>query len=467
MNSDFTSNVYVYDNLAQRNQCSLLSDIPEKLQCKEDFDSLFTAVHASKVCIGNPDDRFDPLKSERKGVFKNARGDRVVAYVDTKARVLDGSKSYNETIRHSFCELLATKSRCTKCASYRGSLRSMASRHISHKSTNRVSTSSRVNFRYLTSPEKSERYSQTRHAMLAANKDVNRLQKLLDKAVQRDGVSICSDDHNYLVEVMKENADRIQKAFPEGSFRQLFWQQQFESASKGNARQMRWHPMMIKWCLYLKLRSSSTYDALSSSGCLTLPTQRTLRDYTHPFKGTVGFQATLDEQVLRKADVNNLEEWQKHVVLMFDEMKIKEDLIYDKRSGELTGFVNLGDINNHLQYFEQMLSSDVYQPSLASSMLVFMVKGIFTKLEFPYAHFPCTSLTAELLYPIVWDAVRRLEALGLKVLILTCDGAGPNRKFFRLHKGREEVQPQCREVQQTPGLTKSIQRGRKVDIFYI
>ena len=144
--------------------------------------------------------------------------------------------------------------------------------------------------------------------------------------------------------------------------------------------------MMIKWCLHLKLRSSSTYDALRSSRCLTLPTERTLRDYTHHFKGTVGFNAKLDEQLFRESNVANLEDWQKYVVLMFDEMKVKEDLVYDKRTGELIGFVNLGDINDHLQHFEQTLSSDISdQPNLASSMLVFMVKGIFTRLEFPYA----------------------------------------------------------------------------------
>ena len=75
---------------------------------------------------------------------------------------------------------------------------------------------------------------------------------------------------------------------------------------------------------------------------------------------------------------------QTYIVLMFDEMKVKEDLVYDKRTGELIGFVNLGDINDHLQHFEQTLSSDISdQPNLASSML-----------EFPYAHFPCSSLTA-------------------------------------------------------------------------
>ena len=53
-------------HLVLRSQCSLLSDIPEKLQCKEDFNSLFTALSTSTVCIGNPDKRFDPLKMERK-----------------------------------------------------------------------------------------------------------------------------------------------------------------------------------------------------------------------------------------------------------------------------------------------------------------------------------------------------------------------------------------------------------------
>ena len=245
---------------------------------------------------------------------------------------------------------------------------------------------------------------------------------------------------------MKENAADIEKSFPEGSFRRLFWQQQFEAASKGNARQMRWHPMMIKWCLYLKLRSSSTYDALRSSGSLTLPIERTLRDYTHHFKGTVGFNAKLDEQLFRESDVANLEDWQKYVVLMFDEMKVKEDLVYDKRTGELIGFVNLGDINDHLQHFEQTLSSDISdQPNLASSMLVFMVKGIFTRLEFLYAHFPCSSLTAEFLYPIVWDAIQRLEALGLKVLVLMCDGAGPNWKFFPTTQGPRRCSAQDKE----------------------
>ena len=47
------------------------------------------------------------------------------------------------------------------------------------------------------------------------------------------------------------------------------------------------------------------------------------------------------------------------------------------------GFVDLGDINNHLARFEQSLHEDGNDvPVLAKSMVVMMVKGLFTKLQF-------------------------------------------------------------------------------------
>ena len=43
-----------------------------------------------------------------------------------------------------------------------------------------------------------------------------------------------------------------------------------------------------------------------------------------------------------------MEEWQKYVVVLFDEVKIKEDLVYNRNTFELIGFVNLGQFNNQL-----------------------------------------------------------------------------------------------------------------------
>ena len=53
----------------------------------------------------------------------------------------------------------------------------------------------------------------------------------------------------------------------------------------------------------------------------------------------VGFQSVVNEQLIMEADVK--EEKEKYVVLVFDEMKTREDLVFDKHSCELVGFVNL------------------------------------------------------------------------------------------------------------------------------
>lgn len=63
-----------------------------------------------------------------------------------------------------------------------------------------------------------------------------------------------------------------------------------------------------------------------------------------------------------------------------------------------------------------------------------MVRGILFKSEYPHAYFGTQGVTADFLYPIVWEAVYLLEADGFKALCITADGASPNRKFFRMHK---------------------------------
>ena len=72
-------------------------------------------------------------------------------------------------------------------------------------------------------------------------------------------------------------------------------------------------------------------------------------------------------------EVAEVEEWQKNVVLILDEMHIREDLVYDKHTGALVGFANLGNINQHLKQFEQSLQGDNIAEPLAKSMLVLMV----------------------------------------------------------------------------------------------
>ena len=153
---------------------------------------------------------------------------------------------------------------------------------------------------------------------------------------------------------------------------------------------------------------------------------------------------------MEAAKIDICTEYEKFVVLLMD-MHIKEDLVYGKHSGNLLywsvcnrycavtgsiiGFCDLGDINSHLVTPEKQ-NTEEQQPELANSLLIFLVRGLFTNLSFPYA------LSGEHLYDPVWEAISRLELCGFKVLALICDGLAANQRLFHLHNpdaGAKEV----------------------------
>ena len=173
---------------------------------------------------------------------------------------------------------------------------------------------------------------------------------------------------------------------------------------------------MIRWCLYIHYRSSGAYEALRQSGVLKLPSQRTLRDYTHHTEAAPGFSSEVDSMLMKAIEIDTCPERNKCILLLLDEMHVCEGLVYDTHCGELIGFTNLGNINGHLDAFEQALTSNsVDQPALAKTVMVFMVRGLFSKLQFAYAQFPCSQVRGDKLYDPFWEAVCRLENCGLKV----------------------------------------------------
>jgi len=266
----------------------------------------------------------------------------------------------------------------------------------------------------------------------AARKEVEKLKKRIDEITAAQGIVLDEALQSDLLDVMKNNHVKVHQEFPEGTFQRIFWDQQLQAAKIGNLRQMRWHPCMIKWCLNLRLISSAAYHAMRSSGFITLPSERTLRDYTNYIKGRLGFQPQVLEMLQKESNVNGLPETRRYVMLSLDEMKIKEDIVYDKNTGEMIGFINLGDINNAIQDLQR--DNTVDHPPVATHLLTLMVRGIFTKLEFPIAHFGTDNLTSGTLFPIVWEGVQHLEEMGFRVMGITADGASHNRKFFRMHK---------------------------------
>ena len=111
-------------------------------------------------------------------------------------------------------------------------------------------------------------------------------------------------------------------------------------------------------------------------------------------------------------------------------------MFYSTFLGAIVGFTNLGEVNSLLSAYEKSFQSEDDQESyepLAKSMLVMMVRGLFSKLQFPYVQFPCSKLHGFELYDMFWETVERLERIGFCVLGCTCDGLSVNRRFFKLH----------------------------------
>ena len=97
---------------------------------------------------------------------------------------------------------------------------------------------------------------------------------------------------------------------------------------------MRYHPMIIRFCLSLASKLKSAYEELRNSNILVLPISRTLMDCKNAIAPQTGFQKQIID------DLNKLTrdyfDIQRYVCLLIDEMKIKSNLVFDKKNdGEL------------------------------------------------------------------------------------------------------------------------------------
>ena len=353
--------------------------------------------------------------------------------------ILDSMRTGTLSIYHVNCEVLLEASTdaklCLACKKHRRSLSSMVCRS---QKDDRTHPSSHTTYANLRTPEKNERLSRLHQENRKTKLRIARLEQKIKLAANTDGVNLDASLYDDIKTIATENTKEVYSSFSEGTFQRLFWEQQQKASSLKNSKSMKWHPLFIKWSLYLRHLSGKSYELLRNSGCIRLPSQSTLRDYTHYINTTIGFSSEVDKDLLDVAFLSN--GLNKYIVLIMDEVHIKNDLVYDKHQGCLIGFSNLGDTNNQLLQFESALSGEEqYQQSLAQSMLVLMVRGLFFKLNYPYAQFACSSLTGDLMFDPIWEAICRLERLGFSVLALCCDGASPNRRLWTLHNDKDEI----------------------------
>ena len=296
-----------------------------------------------------------------------------------------------KTIRHVECQFVQTSSkRCPKCQSYRKTLTALHHKHSQlsklEPTTSSTSPSVYTNHRFLNNEQLAAEIKHLRHQLNLAKSKIQYLQNKIMNDNQVNSIQLDATMNSNFISIMKEHHHQIISMYPGDSFQHIFWKTQFEAMGKSTNR-IRWHPTFLKWCIFLRYKSPSAYELIRKSKCIQLPSQRTLRAYTH-YDSKAGFSTELDEQLLHEYS-QCTEQYQKHVVLLGDEMHIREGLVFKQNTGGLIGYCEMDDINDHLLTLEKKYQNDkVPANKLATTVLALMVRGLFTDLNFPYASFP-------------------------------------------------------------------------------
>ena len=142
-------------------------------------------------------------------------------------------------------------------------------------------------------------------------------------------------------------------------------------------------------------------------------------------------------------------------------MKIQEDLVWDKHTGDLIGYVDLG--NTELNY-AALKKTDEF----ASHVLVFLVRSIVNPMKFTIANFATKNVTAIQLFPLFWKAVGILEErCKLKVMAVTSDGASANRTMYQMHIAMKHTTTVNYEERDIVYKTKNRHSEDNRDIYFI
>ena len=325
--------------------------------------------------------------------------------------------SQTEYSRCSSCEILTECGQCTSCED----AEKEEKKNLKRKSNSELTPAKLHAPISLTSPE---RIKLALQEYRLENKQLKTELECMKQEIQKSSVPVSSELSRDLIDIMS-NAS-IKNIPP---FMKLFWEEQQKyllSSKKG----IRYHPMIIRYCLGLAAKSPTTYDEVrfdekKQTGFVILPSRRRLRDYKNYIRPKQGFNKDIIIELRDK--VKDFSDSERFVIILFDEMKIQQNLVWDKHSGELIGFVDLGDIELNYSTLEKV-------DQVATHVLVFLVRSIVNPFKFSMANFSTTCATSFQIFPLFWKAVSICELqCMLKVVAATSDGASTNRKMYRMH----------------------------------
>ena len=175
----------------------------------------------------------------------------------------------------------------------------------------------------------------------------------------------------------------------------------------------RWKVKDKMLALSVLFHSRKAYKILSHF--FILPSIRTLQCDLQKMNIKPGFSQSVFEAL--KVKVNAMDCRDKNVVLVFDEMSIKEGLLYNVGRDVIEGFEDLGHI--------------CQKEYIANHAIAFMIRGPASKWKQPIGYFLSSEpIRAKTLQSLTRLCISKVTETGLNVVALVCDQGSNNRSFI-------------------------------------
>lgn len=253
----------------------------------------------------------------------------------------------------------------------------------------------------------------TKQVIRRKEKRIQNLQHLIGELKKR---KLISEEAEQRLETFGELPDEILKE----------WNKNYRRVPSGR----RYSENFRKFATTLHYYSPRAYKFLASK--FPMPTPTTVRKWLQVVDAWPGF--TLESLRYLSEKYRDAPEEERLCSIMMDGMSIRKKYEFDQKSGKLIGHVNLG----HTQSPE-----DCDNVPLATDSLVLMAVGVSARWKLPIGYFLNNGCSGEILRAIIMDAIDSLDACGLHVVAVVCDGLSSNVMMgkllgCRIHQQRAE-----------------------------
>ena len=272
---------------------------------------------------------------------------------------------HGNCVHHANCQGLIAKgvAFCDFCkdASFRSNMRGREA-YLRNKpekiQDQKTSANSKVAVSTLSNVETKERCKNLSEKVKSLQRRVRDLEVRVKTLLEKESVPVTDEQHQLLASIVENKASEINNMWAEDSCQRILWEQQAKRSQLKDARGMRWHPTIIRWCISLFAKSPAAYRQLSGSGFLSLPHPKTLQSYINFTKPSSGLNKDVIELLAGELKISDMEEWQRNVCLVWDEMRIKSGLAWSQSTGKLVGFCEMDTFNEELQKLSSSLANE-------------------------------------------------------------------------------------------------------------